>query len=89
MDMWGGMVRYGGTTTFEVYRPSWNEILGPNDAVPGASCGAVSLCHPWGAGVVKWLSEEVLGIVPTTPGFKTYDAGCGVRVLLQCSARSV
>jgi alpha-L-rhamnosidase len=72
-DMWGGMVKYGGTTTFEVYRPSWNEALRPNDAVPNAQCGIVSLCHPWGAGVVKWLNEEVLGIVPTTPGFKTYD----------------
>ncbi len=71
-DMWGGMVRYGGTTTFEVYRPSWNQAIGPNDAVPNAQCGIVSLCHPWGAGVVKWLNEEVLGIVATTPGFKHY-----------------
>jgi len=72
-DMWGGMVKYGGTTTFEVYRPSWNDVIGQNDAVPNSQCGIVSLCHPWGAGVVKWLNEEVLGIVPTTPGFKTYD----------------
>ncbi len=72
-DMWGGMVNYGGTTTFEVYRPSWNSIIGKNDAVPNAQCGIVSLCHPWGAGVVKWLSEDVLGISPTSPGFATYD----------------
>ena len=72
-DMWGGMLEYGGTTTFEVYRPSWNAFLGRNDAVPNATCGIVSLCHPWGAGVVKWLNEGVLGIVPTSPGFTTYD----------------
>ncbi len=72
-DMWGGMVTYGGTTTFEVYRPSWNAAIGPNDAVPNSQSGIVSLCHPWGAGIVKWLNEEVLGIVPTSPGFKTYD----------------
>ncbi len=72
-DMWGGMVKYGGTTTFEVYRPSWNEVVAPSAAVPNAQCGIVSLCHPWGAGVVKWLNEEVLGIVPTQPGFKTFD----------------
>jgi alpha-L-rhamnosidase len=72
-DMWGGMIKYGGTTTFEVYRPSWNNVIDPNDAVPNTQCGIVSLCHPWGAGPVKWLNEEVLGIVPTTPGFKTYD----------------
>jgi hypothetical protein len=72
-DMWGGMIRYGGTTTFEVFRPSWNSVIGPNDAVPNTQCGITSLCHPWGAGPVKWLNEEVLGIVPTSPGFTTYD----------------
>ena len=72
-DMWGGMIRYGGTTTFEVYRPTWNSILGKNDPVPNAQCGIVSLCHPWGAGVVKWLSEGVLGISPRSPGFEKYD----------------
>lgn len=72
-DMWGGMIKYGGTTPFEVYRPSWNSVIGPNDAVPNTQCGIVSLCHPWGAGAVKWLNEEVLGIIPTSPGFKTYD----------------
>jgi len=72
-DLWGGMVKYGGTTTFEVYRPSWNEVIATNAAVPNSQSGIVSLCHPWGAGVVKWLNEEVLGIVPTQAGFKTYD----------------
>jgi len=72
-DMWGGMIKCGGTTTFEVFRPSWTSVVGPNDAVPNTQCGIVSLCHPWGAGPVKWLNEEVLGIVPTTPGFATYD----------------
>ena len=72
-DMWGGMIKNGGTTTYEVYRPLWNNLISPNDAVPNAPCGIVSLCHPWGAGTVKWLNEEVLGIVPTSPGFKTYD----------------
>lgn len=72
-DMWGGMIRYGGTTTFETYRPSWNAEIGMNDAVPNTQSGMTSLCCPWGAGPVKWLNEEVLGIVPTTPGFKTYD----------------
>jgi alpha-L-rhamnosidase len=72
-DLWGGMLRYGGTTTFEVFRPSWNDVIGPNAAVPNTQCGLTSLCHPWGAGPVKWLNEEVLGIVPTSPGFKTFD----------------
>jgi len=71
-DMWGGMLDYGGTTPFEVYRHSWNRVIGSNDPVPNTQCGITSLCHPWGAGVVKWLSEEVLGVVPTAPGFTRF-----------------
>lgn len=72
-DLWGGQIRYGGTTFFEDYRPSWNAIIHTNDPVPNNQCGFTSLCHPWGAGVTKWLSEEVLGIKPTSPGFATFD----------------
>lgn len=72
-DCWGGQLRYGGTTFFEVYDPSWNKFLGANDAVPNDQCGYTSLCHPWSAGPVKWLTEETLGIKPTTPGFKTFS----------------
>ena len=72
-DLWGGQIQYGGTTFFENFRPSWNSILKNNDAVPNNQAGYASLCHPWGAGVTKWLSEEVLGIKPTSPGFTTYD----------------
>ena len=72
-DMWGGMIKNGATTTYEVYLPLWNNLIGPNDPVPNSPSGIVSLCHPWGAGPVKWLNEAVLGIVPTSPGFKTFD----------------
>ena len=72
-DLWGGAIKYGGTTVFEVYRPSWNTVVEKNGAVPNNQAGYTSLCHPWGAGVTKWLSEEVLGIKPTSPGFANYD----------------
>ena len=71
-DCWGGQLQYGSTTFMEVYDPSWNHILGQNDAVPNNQVGYTSLCHPWSAGVVQWLTEEALGIKPTTPGFRTY-----------------
>ncbi len=71
-DCWGGQLRYGGTTFFEVFRPSWNRISKPNDAPVNNQCGYTSLTHPWSAGVTKWLSEEVLGIKPTGPGFATF-----------------
>jgi alpha-L-rhamnosidase len=72
-DLWGGMIQYGGTTLFEDFRPSWNKVIGKNDPVPNNQAGYTSLCHPWGGGVTKWLSEEVLGIKPTSPGFSTFD----------------
>ena len=71
-DCWGGQLRYGGTTFFEVFRPSWNLISQPNDAPVNNQCGYTSLTHPWSAGVTKWLSEEMLGVKPTTPGFNTF-----------------
>ncbi|MGV8879178.1 MAG: alpha-L-rhamnosidase C-terminal domain-containing protein [Sphingobacteriaceae bacterium] len=71
-DLWGGQLNYGGTTFFEVYRPSWNAVLAPNDAPPNNQCGYTSLAHPWSAGVTKWLSENILGVKPLTPGFKTF-----------------
>ncbi|MDR1602317.1 MAG: hypothetical protein LBS42_07815 [Tannerella sp.] len=71
-DCWGGQIRYGGTTFFEVFRPSWNDISKPNDAPVNNQCGYASLTHPWSAGVTKWLSEEIVGIKPLEPGFKSF-----------------
>ncbi len=71
-DCWGGQIRYGGTTFFEVFRPSWNDISQPNDAPINNQCGYTSLTHPWSAGVTKWLTEEVLGVKPLSPGFETF-----------------
>ena len=73
-DLWGGQHNYGGTTSFETFRPSWVQALGENDPVPNNQAGYTSLCHPWGAGVVRWLSEETLGVRPTSPGYTTFDA---------------
>jgi alpha-L-rhamnosidase len=72
-DQWGAALRYGGTTTFEMFRPSAADVLGPNDPPPNGQCGMTSLCHPWGAGVCQYLNEVVAGIVPTSPGFTTVD----------------
>ncbi len=71
-DCWGGQIRYGGTTFFEVYRPSWNTGANPNDPPINNQCGYTSLTHPWSAGVTKWMTEEILGIKPLTPGFETF-----------------
>ncbi|HWB95487.1 MAG TPA: alpha-L-rhamnosidase C-terminal domain-containing protein, partial [Bryobacteraceae bacterium] len=72
-ELWGGQLQYGGTCFFEVFRPEWNLIFRPNDPVPNCQAGYTSLCHPWSSGVTKWLSEEILGIRPVSPGFATYE----------------
>jgi alpha-L-rhamnosidase len=72
-DHWGGMIRYGGTAFFELYRPSWNQVLGYNDAPPNNQTGYTSMCHPWGGGVISWLTEQVLGIRPVQPGFSSCE----------------
>ena len=46
--------------------------LADNDAPVNNQCGYTSFTHPWSAGVAKWLSEEVLGVKPEVPGFKTF-----------------
>ncbi|MCQ2119313.1 MAG: hypothetical protein MJY84_05270 [Bacteroidales bacterium] len=72
-DCWGGQVRYGATTFFEVFRPSWNLCKeDQNDAPVNNQCGYTSMTHPWSAGVAKWLTEEVLGVKPETPGFAAF-----------------
>ncbi len=72
-DHWGGQLEYGGTCFFETFWPAWSHVLEPNGAVPNCQSGYTSLCHPWGAGITKWLTEETLGIKPVTPGFATYE----------------
>jgi alpha-L-rhamnosidase len=72
-DQWGGQIKYGATTFFENFRPSWNEDLNLNDAPPNGQCGYTSIAHPWGGGVVKWISEEILGVKPLTPGFLSVE----------------
>ena len=73
IDCWGGQIRYGGTSFFEVYVPSWNSVLGPNDPIPNCQAGWTSLCHPWSAGVTAWLTQEIAGIKPVTPGFDSVE----------------
>ena len=71
-DLWGGQIEYGGTTFFETFRPDWAWELEENGAVPNNQAGYTSLAHPWSAGVLTFLSEEILGIKATAPGFSTF-----------------
>eukprot|EP01113_Clastostelium_recurvatum_P034940 TRINITY_DN4805_c0_g1_i1.p1 TRINITY_DN4805_c0_g1~~TRINITY_DN4805_c0_g1_i1.p1 ORF type:complete len:897 (+),score=108.01 TRINITY_DN4805_c0_g1_i1:22-2712(+) len=69
---WGGQLRLGATTFWEVYSSQWSSLMQPHDPPVNGQNGYSSMCHPWAGGVTRWLSENVLGIRPTSPGFKTY-----------------
>ena len=68
-------IKLGATTFWEVSHPDWLNLFrsGPSSEVPEpipyGENGATSLCHPWSAGAAPWLSMNVLGVSPATPGF--------------------
>jgi len=49
-----------------------NELQSERLAMYGRRFGK-SLCHAWGASPVYLLGRYFLGVVPTSPGFATYD----------------
>jgi hypothetical protein len=71
---WGGMIRLGATSTWEYFLPEWEKTLKPvqqppDVSLPNVGTFFVSLCHPWSTGATPWLSEHVLGVTPSAPGF--------------------
>ena len=69
---WGGMLAEGATSFWEAYDLRWPKT-DPHLALQadGTSGFFVSLAHGWSAGPTTWLSENVLGIRPTSPGYAT------------------
>lgn len=68
---WGGMLRLGATSFWELYNPA--EEGESHYAMYGRRFGK-SLCHAWGASPAYLLGKYFLGVAPTSAGFATYDA---------------
>ena len=67
---WGGMINEGATSLWEAYDPSWPKSDPHVDLQADDTAGyRISLAHGWSSGPTWWLMEQVLGIVPTAPGF--------------------
>lgn len=80
---WGGMLDFGATTFWEDFDLAWTENAGRIDEPVaagkkdlhgdfGAHCYVGfrhSFCHGWAGGPTAWLSSNVLGISPVSPGF--------------------
>lgn len=70
-DCWGGQLRYGATTFFEVFRPSWNDCkLSDNDAPVNNQCGYTSLTHPWSARCHQVAERGGAGHKTPAPGLR-------------------
>ena len=67
---WGGMLKLGATSFWELYNPS--ESGEAHYAMYGRRFGR-SLCHAWGASPAYLLGKYYLGVVPTKPGFAAYE----------------
>ncbi len=71
---WGGMLAEGATSFYEAYDPHWPKqdfhayLQADNKTGYNAS-----LAHGWASGPAAFLAEQVLGIQPTGPGFRTVD----------------
>jgi hypothetical protein len=80
---WGGMIERGATSYWEEFDIEWLNGSGRIDELPAAgqrdlhgdfgrfghSGFRMSLCHAWTVGPTAWLSENVLGVRPMSPGF--------------------
>jgi alpha-L-rhamnosidase len=67
---WGGMIAEGATSFWEGYDPAWpKENFHANLQADNGKGYFVSLSHGWSSGPTAWLSEQVLGVRPASPGF--------------------
>jgi hypothetical protein len=69
---WGGMLAEGATSFWESYDLRWPKT-NPHLSLQadGTSGYFVSMAHGWSSAPTAWLTENVLGITPASPG---YDA---------------
>ena len=71
---WGGMLAEGATSFWENYDLRWPKTnFHLSLQADGTSGYFVSLSHGWSSAPAAWLAENVLGIVPTAPGYRTVD----------------
>jgi hypothetical protein len=71
---WGGMLAEGATSFWESYDLRWPKTdFHLSLQADGTSGYFVSLAHGWSSGPLPWLSENVLGVRATSPGYDSID----------------
>jgi alpha-L-rhamnosidase len=68
-NYWGGMLDLGATSFWETYDPE--QSGDEHYAMYGRPFGK-SLCHAWGANPIYLFGKYLLGVRPTSPGYKSY-----------------
>ncbi len=70
---WARILAQGGTFTWEVWRP--------------VDANGDSMSHGWGSNVLVELQRALLGVVPTSPGYVTFDVAPPGTGLASASGR--
>ena len=66
-DYWGGMIRLGATSFWELYDPAAADHLSMYDRPYGKS-----LCHAWGSSPLYILGRYFLGVAPLKAGYSYF-----------------
>lgn len=67
---WGGMLAEGATSFWESYDLRWPKTdFHLSLQADGTSGFFVSLAHGWSSGPVTWITENILGVRPLSPGY--------------------
>ena len=69
LDYWGGMLKLGATSFWEVYNPDESGM--EHYAMYNRKFGR-SLCHSWGASPIYLIGKYYLGVKPTSFGYETF-----------------
>jgi alpha-L-rhamnosidase len=79
-QVWGSMLDRDATTFWEMYDPKCVTAVNFHSCLvdyqnsfdpQGSNSLFVSLAHGWSSGPAPWLSQEILGIRSTSPGFRS------------------
>ena len=56
---WGGQIKLGASTFWEVFAPDWVSSFKPDEPTPGFANGPTSKCHPYASGVTTWMTQAL------------------------------
>lgn len=82
---WANILARGGTFTWEMWNPHDKDVLTP----PLASLlgNGDSRSHGFGSNVLVAIQQTMLGVIPTAPGFASFDVTVPLHVLNYASGR--